>query len=568
MSTFPLRNLGAIGVIPDANSYDLPPNALSDCNNVIFNEGRVQRAPIFKNLFNAIRSSLAYDASIGSYDSQANTYESAEGDPADAVRFVGSFQDPGTGEVVFVCDNDGVVRAYPNGILSFVTPVGTLVTNNEPWTHAQVGGISFLARKAMHPYARNIVSDTLYTLANGDWPVGDSAAVARPFLDFIILLNVTKSGVEYPTMVKWCNPIQYGSPITSINWDATNTNYIAGENVLAEIKTPLRDGGVLGNAFVLYAQDQVWSMEFTGSANVFNFRRLFPTGGIINTNCWAEVEGKHFVFGENDIYVHDGNSKRSIADKRVRKKIFGTLNREKQKSFYVLHDSVSNLIHFCYQTSVDEVGFSNTMFCNKSAIYNYNDDTWSFMDLPNTVGGAEANITLASSIYADMNVTYSLFNTNYVSFEGSTDKMSIMLGVTDPANSLSESRIYAIDLPSNGIINLPIEEETLKPAFFERVGVDLDEGGAAIRNYKLITSFLPQANVGSSSDYLRLYLGASDLPNAAIDWKAVKDFYPEVDYKMDAMVAGRYLGYRVEFFGPENFNMSGFDTELKELSRR
>jgi len=39
MSTFPLRNLGAIGVIPDANSYDLPSNALSDCNNVIFNEG-------------------------------------------------------------------------------------------------------------------------------------------------------------------------------------------------------------------------------------------------------------------------------------------------------------------------------------------------------------------------------------------------------------------------------------------------------------------------------------------------------------------------------------------------
>jgi len=568
MSTFPLRNLGAVGVISDANPYDLPSNAMSDGNNVIFDEGRVQRAPIFKNLFNAIRSSLPYEDSVGSYDSQTNSYESAEGDPADSVRFVGSFQDPGTGEVVFVCDNDGTVRSYPNGVLNFATPAGTLITNNEPWSHAQVGGISVLSRKSMHPYVRNIVSDISYSLASGDWPTGDSAAVVRPFLDFLILLNVTKSGVEYPTMVKWSNPIQYGTPVNNINWDPGNTNYIAGENVLAEIKTPLRDGGVLGNAFVLYAQDQVWAMEFTGSSSVFNFRRLFPTGGIINTNCWAEVEGKHFVFGENDIYVHDGNSKRSIADKRVRKKIFSTLNREKQKSFYVLHDSVSNLVHFCYQTTVDEVGFTNTAYCNKSAIYNYNDDTWSFMDLPNTVGGAEANITLASSIYSDLNISFNLFNTNYVSFEGSTDKMSIMLGVTDPANSLTESRVYAIDLPSNGIINLPIQTETLKTAFFERVGIDLDEGGSAIRNYKIITSFLPQANVGNSQDYLKIYLGAADLPNSPIDWKSIKDFYPSVEYKMDAKVAGRYLGYRVDFVGPENFNMSGFDTELKELSRR
>ena len=568
MATRPLRGLGSVGVITDANPYDLPPTALSNCNNVVFDENRIQRAPIFKNLFSAIRSSLSYDASSGSYDSQTNSYESAEGSPTDAVRFVASFQDPSTGEVVIVCDRDGTVRSYPNGVLSFVTPSGTLITNDEPWTHCQVAGISVLARKAMQPYVRNLTSDVTYSLMSGDWVTGDSSAVARSFLDYIILLNVTKSGVEYPTMVKWCNPIQYGTAVSGINWDPTNTNFIAGENTLAEIKTPIKDGGVLGNVFIIYAQDQVWLMEYTGTSLVFNFRRLFPEGGIINTNCFVEVDGRHFVFGENDLYVHDGSSKRSIADERIRRKVFTTLNRSKQKVFYVLHDSVSNLIYFCYQTTEDESSYQNTNFCNKAAIYNYKSDTWSFMDLPNTVGGAEANITLVSSVYSDMNITYNLFNTNYVSFQGSTDKLSIMLGVTDVANGLSESRVYAVDLPTNGIVNLPLETETLKTAFAERIGIDLDDAGAAIRNYKIVTSMLPQAKVSSSTEPINIKLGASDFPNDTVTWYSDQQFYPNTDYKVDMRVSGRYLAYRFEFEGPENFSISGFDAELKEISRR
>lgn len=568
MATLPLRNLGAVGVISDANPYDLPPNALSDCNNVIFDEGRVQRAPVFKKLFNSIRSSLAYNASSGSFDSQSFSYETAEGAPTDAVRFVGSFQSPSTGEVVFVCDDDGTIRSYPNGILSFVTPSSGAITNNEPWSHAQVAGISVLARKSMHPYIRNINTDTSYSLLGGDWTSGDSAAVVRTFLDFIILLNITNGGVEYPTTVKWSNPVEYSIDVDNINWDETNPNFVAGENTLAELKTPIRDGGVLGNNFVIYSQNQVWSMEFSGSSSVFNFRRLFPTGGIINTNCWSEVEGKHYVFGEDDIYVHDGNSKRSIADKRVRRKVFSALNRAKQKSFYTLHDSVSNLIYFCYQTTVNETSFINTQFCNRAAIYNYKEDNWSFMDLPNTVGGAEASVSLVDSLYSNLNTSYTLFNTNYVAFEGSNDKLSIMLGATDASNALTESRVYAIDLPTAGIVNLPVEPETLKEAFIERVGIDLDEGGQPIRNYKIITTILPQSFFSSNAGYFTWQVGATDIPNTATTWYYTKDFYPNQEYKLDMKVSGRYLGYRVASVSAEDFSISGFDAELKELSRR
>lgn len=568
MPTLPLRQLGAVGVITDANPYDLPPNAFSNCNNVIFDEKRVQRSPVFKKVFSSVRSTTSYDAAVGSIDSQTATYESAEGAPTDAVRFVASYQDPSSGEIVIICDNDGTVRTYPNGLMQFATPGTGLVTSDEPWSHTQVAGMSVLGRKGMTPYIRNIKTSPNYTLLGGDWPSGDTAVVARSFLDFIILMNVTKAGVEYPTMVKWSNPVEYAAAISTINWDPSNTAYVAGENVLGELKTAIRDGGVLGNVFIIYAQDQVWLMEYTGSSFVFNFRRLFPTGGIINTNCFVEVEGKHFVFGENDIYVHDGASKKSIADGRVRRRVFQTIDRTKQKGFFVLHDSVSNLIYFCYTTKLDEISYKNTKFCNRAAVYNYIEDTWSFMDLPNIVGGSEANISLVQNLYSTLNTDYELLNTSYVSFEGATPKLSIMLGATDNANGLTESRIYAVDLPTAGLVNLPITEETLKESYVERVGIDLDENGTATRNYKIVTSIIPQASVDSTESSFRWQVGASDLPNGNPTWYSDKIFYPESDYKMDMRVAGRYLAYKVSTTDIENFRLSGFDAEVKQISRR
>ena len=569
MPNLPLRKLGEVGVVTDANPYDLPPNAFSNCNNVIFDEDRVQRSPVFKQVFNSIRSALSYDASVGSYDVQTTPYESAEGAPATDVRFVASYQDPSTGEVVLITDRDGTIRTYPNGTLQFATPGSVpLVTNDEPWSHCQIAGKSVLARKGMTPYIRWIGVEPEYTYLEGDWPSGDQASVVRGFLDYIILLGTVKSGVEYPTMVKWSNPIGYADDTNDINWDPSNPNYVAGENVLGDLKTPIRDGLQLGNVFVIYAQDQVWLMEYTGSSYVFNFRRLFPTGGIINTNCVVEVEGKHFVFGENDIYMHDGNTKKSIADGRVRRKVYQTIDRSSQKAFFTLHDSVSNLIYFCYKTKLDEISYRNTQFCNRAAVYNYMEDTWSFMDLPNIVGGAETNISLIQNLYSQLNDSYDLFNTNYVSFEGTTPKLAIMLGATDTSNQLTESRVYAIDLPTAGLVNLPIEMETLKESWVERIGVDLDETGAGLKNYKIITCIVPQASFDATDSKFTWQVGASDLPNGAVTYYSTQDYFPEQDYQLQMKVAGRYLAYRVGTLDIENFRLSGFDAEIKEISRR
>jgi hypothetical protein len=528
---------------------------------------------LFKKLFPTPTSQLTFADLTDPFSDNDNSFENAEGEPVTDIRFVASYSDLASGDVALIADRTGVVRTYPNNSLQFATPVtGTLVTNDEPWAHTQVAGISVLSRAGMAPYGRKVDSDTEYKYfsagASTDWPSTTTCAVVRSYLDFLIALNVNKGANEFPTMIKWSNPIQIGTTVDGIEWDPSNPANTAGENILAELRTPILDGLVLQSQFVIYSSDQVYLMEYTGSSLVFNFRRLFPTGGIINTNCAVEVEGKHYVFGSDDIYVHDGVSKQSIADGRVRRRIFNNILRDDRKKFFVVHDSITSYVYFCYKSVESGLGFSNTSFCNKAAVYNYKNNTWSFMDLPNIAGGAEVTYSLVSSAYPDSQNTYQAYNTSYSSFFSDTAKLPTMVGVTDVANGLTESRTYGVDLPSIGKISIPAEAETLKEAYVERVGLDLDESGLPLRDYKTIRSFIPQAEFQASEGNLTLKIGSTDKATEAVVWRTVKDFNPDDTERIDTKASGKYLAYRLSMNDIEDFRFSGFDVEVVSTSRR
>lgn len=569
MATLPIRELGGVGIVSDSNPYDLPTNAFSNGNNVIFDEGRVQRAPVFKQIYPAIRSSKAWSTFTTSYNTETNTYESAEGDLINNSRFVGSYATANGQSAIIVADSTGEVRGYPGGVLTNFTPGGGLITNEEPWAATNISGLSVLSRKGMIPYARNLLTDSTYKLMSlGNWSSSDSCAVVRSYNDFLIAMNVTKGTTEYPTMVKWSDIVPYGAAVSAIDWDVSSTTNSAGENVLGELTSPLVDGAVLGTQFILYSANQVWAMEYTGSSLVFNFRRLFPTGGIINVNCVSEVEGKHYVFGVDDIYVHDGQTKKSIADTRVKRRIFRSLDTSKVKRFFVVHDSIVNLIYFCYVTKESEVGFPGTSYCNQAAVYNYRSDTWSFMDLPNIVGGSEATVDQVAGQYENVLNTYDSYNTSFLSFDAASAKMPVMLGSTDTNNTLTESRVYAVDLPTSGLISKPISMETFKPAFVAREGLDLDELKQDLRGYKQIRTIVPQAQFDGSDGTFTFQIGAADLPGGAITYSTTYTFDPKTDYKIDTKVAGRYLAYKITTNYMENFRISGFDTDIIATSKR
>jgi hypothetical protein len=288
----------------------------------------------------------------------------------------------------------------------------------------------------------------------------------------------------------------------------------------------------------------------------------------MNKNCVVEVDGKHYVFGSDDIYIHDGVSRKSISDGRIRSKIYNNLVRDQRAKFFVVHDSINSFIYFCYKTPESDLAFTDTAYCNKAAVYNYSNDTWSFMDLPNIVGGAEITYGLNDQTYPLAVNSYQSYNTPYSSFASDTARLAAMVSITDTNNKITESRTFGLDLPSVGRVSVSPEPETIKEAYVERTGIDLDETNLPLRAYKTVLSITPQAAFLSSQGNMTLKVGSTDNANTPIVWRTSYDFRPDQTERIDTRASGKYLAYRLSMNDIEDFTFSGFDAEVVSTSRR
>jgi hypothetical protein len=355
------------------------------------------------------------------------------------------------------------------------------------------------------------------------------------------------------------------------SWDATDTTKSAGFNDLVQMKTAIVDGATLGSNFIIYSSDQVWLMEFVGGTFIFNFRKLFTDTGVLNQNCVVEVEGKHFVMGSQDIYVHDGTTRQSICDERVRSFIYQGLNTQNANRCFVLLDEALSQIYFCYQSGDAQVAFPNADRCNRAAVYNYKNNTWSFMDLPNVSAGTTANVNTVSTYANATGLTYALVGGSYYDQEDSYDRHTIMVGEDNTTDGITSDKIYGVDLADEGKIAFQLDTEATKAPLLERTGLDLDEAGSAASNYVVVTRLFPQADTINTSDTtLTFQFGASDIPRNTPTYEAAVTFDISTDHKIDSRAAGRYLSYKMTLGSTDykDFEFSGFDIDVTPTGAR
>lgn len=555
MATLPVRNLGSSGLITDMDAQDIPINAFSDCRNVVFDQGSVKRSPGFKRIYELpVSEAVPWSSVSGDYNSYAYTwYGGLATDNADQTRHIASYYSPTNGAVLIGCNTDGSVYDYVNGEFEDVSPANSTTSSDlVGWTHNQISGLSVVNRYGYSPYIRDIISDANYSkMTVGDWPTTDYAVSMRTFKDFIIALNVYETNTQKHTMVKWTDPIGYrASKSTGVTWTSTSSNS-AGSNILGQAKTPIEDGLALGNVFIIYTQTEAVLMEYTASTLVFNFRELFNDDGVINLNCVSEVGGQHYVFGFNNIYMHNGNAKQNLATNAVRDRIYNELDRSKASKFFVHYDNSLQLIYFCYVSSESDIGFANSTYCNKAAVYNMINQTWSFIDLPNVVGAASLNISTNLGLSSE------------------TTEMAVMVGARQTAINHTGSRAYALDMLENGQLSATQELETIKPAFVERYGLDLDETQAPLRSAKHLKTITPIITMPNTSGSLSIKTGFSEYSTTAPPTYAETTTYtPSSMYKLDSRANGRLLAYKVEEIAGNAFNFSGADFDITLTSRR
>lgn len=538
MSVIPVRRLDQVGIIKDVDPYDLPLNAFSDGVNIIFDERGVSRTPVARSVVDPLWK---------------------------APIFVAGYRPASGADETLVCAKDGTMRWFKGGTMlgtdaGAMTPAGDSHTS---WTRTTLSDVFYINRRESIPMRRLPGSDALGNLEG--WDTGWRCHALRAFKDLLVALNVTKGGTQYGAMVKWSDIAPVGAVPPS--WDHTVTTNSAGENVIGELDSGIVDGLALGDNFIIYGEQQVWTMSLIPGPFVFAFRKLFDEGGLINQNSVVEYEARHYVFGTNDIYVHDGARKRSIVDLRVRNFVYSSLQTKNRDRCFVIAHPGWKLIMFCYVSDHRAVyGPDPGSGCNFAAVFAPQSNTWSFMDMPWLVASDLVNIDKT----ANWDETTTPWDEMGGSWQDQSDPATrhIVAGccACGLATRPSTNRLLGLDFLA-GRLTYPVDLELLEDSFVERIGIDLDEI-SELQQSALLTSIWPQCYSNEPGALLRVYLGSSMAPATTPTLVEAGSIDPTVADRIDYVIDGKYLAMRWTMESLGDFRISGYDLDIQPNGAR
>jgi hypothetical protein len=346
------------------------------------------------------------------------------------------------------------------------------------------------------------------------------------------------------------------------SWDHTDLTNNATEDTLGQMKGEIIDANTLGSAMMIYSPEETWVMRADGSDNVYSYDFLFSKGAI-NTNCSVEVDGVHYVFGANDLWMHDGNTPTSISDQRVREFVFSTMNRSLSPRFFVKYNAVLKEVQFFYYSGDAHVEFNggDVEGCNRVAVYTPANGKWTFDDAPNIFGGALGNVANLTD-WVDVPGTWGGSGGSWLDLDDGFKTVNVYVGAASAVHDLDDM-LYAQDLFGEGsIVTAPVAETANPGAYLERTGIDLDEIDVDLRDYKHVTAIYPQGRVDPDGEALEFSFGVVDYAGQTPEYEDYQTFDGDAVYEIDFTSGGRYLSYRIRYEDYRTFRLSGFDIDV------
>lgn len=344
-----IADLTAFGLLLDVPAHALPPNAFSDGRHVIFRDGAVQARR------------------------------------GEARIFGGTTVSPyGLFPVVTVSDYFWIYA----GLTSVIAVDNTLAHSNitraagglynatadTKWTGGNFNGVLVLNNANDIPQQWTPPTALTKLTSLSAWDTNHRCAVMRPFKNYLVALDVSKFGVRYPHMVKWSHPADPGAVPGS--WDITDPAKDAGEFSLADSSGFCVESMSMRDINVLYKEDSTWLMQHVGGIDIFGFRKVFSSVGMLATGCGAQLpDGRHVVLGADDVVFHNGQSAQSIATGRIRQRLFNSLDATNYRRSFAVTNYEENEVWFC----IPEHGadFPSVAFC-----WNWDTGAWSLRDFP------------------------------------------------------------------------------------------------------------------------------------------------------------------------------------------
>lgn len=523
MPVISIDNAGALGLAPDEPPHELPPEAWSDGQNIRFGEGYAEKFKGYTALYDP--------PSVAPYWLLEN--RQAE------VRY---WLYAGLA-AVYATDGTTHKNISKAGGYSATEALG--------WTGGVLGGVPLLNNGVDNPQQWDGDFATPGLLADlSNWPASTTAKVLRVFRQFLVALDVTRSGTRYPHMVKWSHPAEPGAVPAS--WDHTDPTYLAGEFDLAETGGLVQEAAPLRDQLILYKEGSTYGMQHVGGTQVFRIYPIFSELGIMSRRCVGVLRGQHAIFGFEDIALHNGQRVESLVHRRMRKFIQLNLDTDNYGLSYIAAHPRNQELWFCFPQA-------GSIRPTLAAVWNMRDNTWGVRDLPMVAHlgwGVVEDASEDDTWDGGPDVVWDSDDRLWGERAFSSASQGFLGAVP------GSTKLYRFDDGEQ-------EAGSDMTARLERTGLSLlrqSRDGTPRPDYdslKLCTSVRPRM---SGTGAVNITVGGQDYRGAPVTWGPTRSFAPGVDYKIDVVVPGRLLAIRFESTTNITWRLFGYDMEVERVA--
>ncbi len=477
---------------------DLPPNELPD------------------DVYSDVLNMEAFD--IGMRSSRGHT--AAFGTPLFPPEYLAYNTRPG---LFFWLYASSTGIGVTNGASHFdITPVAgiTSVYPGVQWTHANLNSLIVLNNVVDVPvFWDNQTSNPMQPLP--DWPAATQAGAIREFNYNLIAFNISGPGGTLDNQMLWSNSADPGAIPDS--WTPLPANS-AGSNTLSDTPGQLVDGQQFRDQMMLFKEHSTYTMHFIGGNQVFAFRKLFTSSGLLTTNCASEYLGRVVILTDGDLILSDGQSGESLIDKKMRAWLFNQIDTDNYRNSFMVSYQAENQVWVCFP----ENGETEPTL---ALVWDATDNKIGIRDLepktPHIARGQIGNVTASVTWDTDVeNWSQDTSTWNQALFNPTEDALlqADRIGV----------ELYAINEGSsfNGTpINSVVEKSGM--SFGDEFRV------------KLIRRVVPRI-IGNIGTELTVRVGAANNDSNVIAWSPAVPFTLGDSQAIDVLVNGRFIAFKVE----------------------
>lgn len=392
---------------------------------------------------------------------------------------------------------------------------------DDRWTGGVLGGVLVMNNGVDAPQYWGGGAQKLQTLPG--WNAAWTAQVIIPFKNYLVALDVTKSGTRNRNLVKWSVAAVPGAIPDS--WDETDLNREAGELDIAETPDFLVDALPMGDSLFIYKERSMYVLRSIPSQLIFQVQRLPGDSGMLARGCGAVTPVGHVVLTPGDVVLNTGQGVTSIANGQVRRYIFNNIDSTNYKRAFVTTNPQRNEVLVCFP-------LTGSSTCNKAAVWNWVDKTWGFRDIGDTTYGAVGQVDeITQGTWASDSESWDLDVTTW----------------GESAYAPNEARLLLSQLTQIAAFDASGSDDGVNPVVgtLERTGMYFDDAQA----YKLMRGVWPRIDAPTGS-VVTFTPGAAAVPHGVPTWGAPVSFVVGQDPKADFFAQGRYNALRISCAAP------------------